>query len=66
MVNELKAFAKDSVRLVKRCNKPDAKGEFPFIFSSRAHDRRPLESRAPSTHMVAPCLAARACPRGGG
>lgn len=25
-ISELKTFAKDSVRLVKRCNKPDAKG----------------------------------------
>jgi len=25
-VAELKTFAKDSIRLVKRCNKPDAKG----------------------------------------
>jgi hypothetical protein len=27
VLGEIKAFAKDSVRLVKRCTKPDAKGE---------------------------------------
>ncbi|RRT56062.1 hypothetical protein B296_00047405 [Ensete ventricosum] len=30
VVDPLREFAKDSVRLVKRCHKPDRKGEFSF------------------------------------
>lgn len=34
VVDPLRDFAKDSVRLVKRCHKPDRKGIFPsFLFS---------------------------------
>jgi len=32
LINPMKQFAKDSFRLVKRCNKPDRKGE-PHIVS---------------------------------
>ena len=31
-VDPLREFSKDSVRLVKRCHKPDRKGAFCFVF----------------------------------
>lgn len=43
VATELKGFAKDSVRLVKRCTKPDAKGE-----REREKEGRPLGASAPS------------------
>ncbi|CAL9049858.1 unnamed protein product [Musa banksii] len=33
VVDPLREFAKDSLRLVKRCHKPDRKGEFPLLSS---------------------------------
>ena len=32
MVDPLREFAKDSIRLVKRCHKPDRKGSFRLLF----------------------------------
>ena len=47
-ISELKTFAKDSVRLVKRCNKPDAKGVRPAVEEEK-------KSRSPNAFR-------RACP----
>jgi protein transport protein SEC61 subunit gamma-like protein len=36
VVRPMKDFAKDSIRLVKRCHKPDQRGSLPrFRFSNR-------------------------------
>uniref|UniRef100_A0A453NIS1 Uncharacterized protein n=1 Tax=Aegilops tauschii subsp. strangulata TaxID=200361 RepID=A0A453NIS1_AEGTS len=43
VVDPLREFAKDSVRLVKRCHKPDRKGKDPAI-SSGASDPPPRRS----------------------
>lgn len=34
----LRDFAKDSVRLVKRCHKPDRKGELPLVLMLISND----------------------------
>ncbi|KAK8604647.1 hypothetical protein V6N13_099579 [Hibiscus sabdariffa] len=44
VVDPLRDFAKDSVRLVKRCHKPDrkefSKVAFPHLYSYQQHHRR--------------------------
>jgi hypothetical protein len=39
VVDPLREFAKDSVRLVKRCHKPDRKGEDPLQSASPSRSR---------------------------
>lgn len=37
LIQPLKKFAKDSIHLVKKCTKPDRKGQWDGFSTSRAH-----------------------------
>jgi hypothetical protein len=63
VVKPLKDFAKNSIRLVKRCTKPDRKGEAAAqrVHSHAIRSTVPAEQRL---HAGSRCLGlARTCPR---